>query len=125
MSWWWRVAAPASLVIACSADSRREAAPARSIVADIVVAIDNRTSRQAVIYLRADTAEYLLGAVAHNSSHAFSLPSGAGDSTIALWLEARDPEPGSAAQSHPFRLSSGHRVSWTLDGTRTGAVTMR
>lgn len=125
MAWWWRVAAPASLVIACTTDNRRESASARYIVADVVVSIDNRTPRQAIIYLRADTAEYLLGSVAHNSSHAFSLPSSAGDSTTALWLEARAIEPGSSVQSRPFRLSSGHQVSWTLDGTRTGAVTMR
>src|SRR5688572_3171415 len=58
-----RLIAFASLVSACGTDDRREPPPSRSIVADVILTIDNRTSRAALIYLEAGTFRDSLGVV--------------------------------------------------------------
>jgi hypothetical protein len=120
-----RLISLAILASACGTDDRREPPPSRSIVADVILTIENRRSQAALIYLEAGTFRDSLGVVPRRSSRSFSLPSGAGDSTNALRLEARERRTVPGLRSEAFHLSSGHQVVWTLDRSRTTAVTMR
>ena len=105
----------AGSLIACSPDARpeRSAAP-RYIVADIIISVANQTPRDERIFLEAGPVEHMLGDVPANSLRSFSVPSGAGDSTSQLQLEAR-ARATSKLRSSAFMLSSGKRVVWTLD----------
>ena len=115
----------AGVVASCTADARHEPAPPRSIVTDVIVTIDNRTSHSASIYIASGAWSDSLGAVPGRSSRSFSVPSRAGDATSALRLRARAGRTSGTLQSSEFFLTSGHQVIWTLDETRNGTVTMR
>ena len=105
----------AGSLIACAPDARPErSATPRYIVADIIISVANQTPRDKRIFLEAGPVEHMLGDVPANSSRSFSVPSGAGDSTNQLQLEAR-ARATSKLRSSAFVLSSGKRVVWTLD----------
>ena len=94
-----------------------------SIVADVIIRVSNQSSRDKGIFLEAGAKEHRLGIVRGHSSRSFSVPSGAGDSTSALRLEARE-RPYSPLRSGVFRLSPGDRVIWMLDRSgRSLAIT--
>jgi hypothetical protein len=107
----------------CATDEPREPPASQSIVADVIIAVDNRSWRPMLIYVEAGQAEHSLGSVPGRSSRSFSLPSGAGDSTTNLQLEARERGAGARVRSQPFRVSSGQRISWTLQRSGTGTMT--
>ncbi len=111
-------------VVACASDLSHESPASRSIVADVVLTVDNRTSRPSLIYLRSEDRSDSLGEVPRRSVRSFSLPSGAGDSTTALELEARYDRTVPGVRSPSFHLSPGHQVLWTVDRVSSG-VTMR
>jgi len=115
----------AALVSSCDSGERREPRSSRSIIADIILTIDNRTPQSVLVYLRSEGRSDSLGQVARRSTRSFSLPSGSGDSTTALRLEARRTRIGSSTLSTVFHLASGHQVVWALDQSRTGTLTMR
>jgi hypothetical protein len=115
----------AGLLSGCASDDQREPPTPQSIVADVIIAVDNRGWRPMLIYVEAGQTEHSLGAVPGRSSRSFSLPSGAGDSTTDLQLEARERRAGARVRSQPFRVSSGQRISWTLQRSGTGTITMR
>ena len=121
-----RIALVAGLAYACAAtEDTQKSRASRSIVADVILTVDNRTSRAVVIYLEADTLHDSLGVVPRRASRSFALPSAAGDSTSALRLEARDRRDTPGIRSDVFRAAPGHQVVWTLDRTSAGALTMR
>jgi hypothetical protein len=115
----------ASLLSGCAPDDEREPPASRSIVADVIIAVDNRSWRPMSIYVEAGQTEHSLGAVPGRSSRSFSLPSGAGDSTTDLQLEARERHAGARVRSRVFRVSSGQRISWTLQRSGSGTMTLR
>ena len=115
----------ASLISGCAPDDQREPPAPQSIVADVIIAVDNRGWRPMLIYVEAGQTEHSLGAVPGRSSRSFSLPSGAGDSTADLQLEARERGAGARVRSQPFRVASGQRISWTLQRSGTGTLTTR
>ena len=115
-------------LFACSVTScAREEPPApraaRYIVADMIIAITNQTSREKSIFLEAGSKVHRLGIVPGHATRTFSVPRGAGDTTNHLQLEAREQRTA-GIRSGTFRLSSGDRVVWMLDSTgRARAVT--
>jgi hypothetical protein len=111
-------------VVACSTDRDLEARPPRSIVTDVILTIDNQTSRPLVIYLESGTRWDSLGVVPRRANRSFALPSGASDSTSVLRLEARERRTV-AVRSQTFQVWSAQQVVWTLDPTRRGTMTMR
>ena len=116
-------------LFACSMTAcAREEAPvpqaARYIVADVLIAVTNQTSRDKRIFLEAGSNEHGLGIVHGHSSRSFSVPGGAGDSTSDLRLEARELR-AAAIRSGTFRLSSGDRVVWMLDSNGRGHAVTR
>jgi hypothetical protein len=114
----------AAVVVACAPDLSHESRPSRSIVTDVIVTVENRTSQPSLIYLQFGDRSDSLGEVPRRSARSFSLPSSAGDSTTALQLEARHDPIVPGARSPSFHLSPGHQVIWTVDGVSSG-VTMR
>jgi hypothetical protein len=110
---------------ACTTTDPRDPHVSRSVVADVIVSVDNQTSRQMTIYLDAGATHDSLGVVLAKTTRSFSLPSGASDSTNALQLEARERRRGSGVRSGSFRLTPGHQVVWTLESAGTTSVTMR
>jgi hypothetical protein len=110
---------------ACTTNDPRESHVSRSVVVDVIVSVDNQTSRPMTIYLDAGAMHDSLGVVLARSTRSFSLPSGASDSTNVLTLEARERWRGSGVRSGEFRLTPGHQVVWTLEKAGTTSVTMR
>ena len=114
--------------VACSPDAHNERhalAVSHQIIADVVVTVANRTSREKRIYLTAGQARHALGTVTGRSSRSFSVPSSAGDSTTALRMEADDARGSRLNRSDIFHLVSGQRAIWTIDGGTRGVLTMR
>jgi hypothetical protein len=111
-------------VIACAREEPPAPRAARYIVADIIIAITNQTSRDKSIFLEAGSGEHRLGIVPGHSTRSFSVPRGAGDTTSDLRLEARELRTA-AIRSGTFRLSSGDRVVWMLDSTGRGRAVTR
>jgi len=120
-----RLVAVVCLLSSCTTETHREPRVSRSIVADVILTIDNRTSRAVMIVLEAGTTRDSLGVVLSRSSRSFSMPSTASDSTLLLRFEARENHTGRGFRSEAFRLSSGHQAVWVIDRTRNDAVTMR
>jgi hypothetical protein len=114
----------ASLTSACATHDDHKPPASRSIVADVIVTVDNQTSRAVMIYLESGVIRDSLGVVPRRSLRSFSMPSTVGDSMSALRLEARERRTVPGLRSDAFHLSSGHQVVWTLDRTRSGALTM-
>lgn len=115
----------AAVISACAGHDQTVPPASRSIVADVIISVDNRSPRPKLIYLDAGRAEHSLGPVPARSSRSFSLPSAAGDSTADLRLEARDRRGGTLERSPAFRVSSGQRVRWELDQYGSGSVLTR
>jgi hypothetical protein len=115
----------AALVTACATDDSAQPRVPRSIVTDVILTVDNRTPRAVLIYLESGSWSDSLGMVARRSSRSFALPSGAGDSTSVLRLEARERRGVAGLRSQVFQLASGHQVVWTLDPNRPASMTMR
>ena len=97
----------------------------RDIVADVIVSVTNRTSREQQIFLLTKVAAHPLGAVPGQASRSFSVPSDAGDSTIKLWMEARMQRDRGRSRSDSFHLSPGQRAIWTITDSGRGVLTMR
>lgn len=133
----WRVHALARAVLvltisgtvpACSGDTGRPPqalTASHEIIADVIVTVTNHTSRLKQIYLSAGQTRHTLGAVPERASRSFSVPSGAGDSTIALYMEASEAGSSDFQRSDAFHLASGQRAIWTIEGNGTGVLTMR
>jgi hypothetical protein len=113
----------ASMVVACTTDRDIDPRPGRSIVIDVILTIDNQRARSVMVYLESGTRSDTLGMVPRGANRSFALPSGAGDSTSVLRLEAR--ERRSVVRSRTFQVTPGHQVVWTLDQTSGGTMTMR
>ena len=116
------------IVSACSRDKSRQPqalAASHEIIADVIVTVTNHTSRMKQVYLSAGQTRHTLGAVPERASRSFSVPSGAGDSTIALYMEANETGSSRLQRSDAFHLASGQRAIWTIDGNGTGVLTMR
>ena len=116
--------------VACSLDARTEnhaLAETCLIIADVVVTVSSRMSREKQIYLSSGQGRLPLGAVARSSSRSFSVPSGAADSTAALRMEADDARGSRLNRSDFFHLASGQRAIWMIDGSGSGSgvLTMR
>ena len=120
-----RVVVAASVLPACASNEPHESPGPRYIVADVIVSVDNRTSRPMFIYVEAGAMQHVLGEIPKEASRSFSLPSGAGDSTSALQLEAREHRTTPGVRSDTFHVTSGQRVSWTLARDGSSAVTTR
>jgi hypothetical protein len=114
-----------ALSLACAGNESNPLPRQRRIVADVIVSVDNHTSGPVAIYQNAGTASDSLGVVPSGSIKSFSMPWQAPTSTDLVSLEARGRRGVPRAQSESFRLTSGHRIIWILDGTHTGTVTMR
>ena len=97
----------------------------RDIVADVIVSVTNRTSREQQIFLLTKVAAHPLGAVPGQASRSFSVPSDAGDSTIKLWMEARMQRERGRSRSDSFHLLPGQRAIWTITDSGRGVLTMR
>ncbi len=108
-----------------SGDEARTLPASRSIIADVVVSVDNRTSNPVLIYAGAGDVSEPLGTVPRMALRSFSVPSSLNQPVQVLHLDARGQNGTPRAHSQSFRLSSGHRVIWTLDRTHNGTVTMR
>jgi len=115
----------ASLTSACATEDHRKPPPSRSVVADVILTVDNPTSRRVIIYLESGVTRDSLGVVPRRSSRSFSMPSTAGDSTSVLRLEARERRTVAGVRSNVFHVSSGHHVVWTLGRIGSGVLTMR
>ena len=115
----------ASLISACATEDYRKPPPSRSVVADVILTVDNQTSRRVMIYLESGVIRDSLGVVPRRSSRSFSMPSTMGDSTSLLRLEARERRTVAGVRSDVFRVSSGHHVVWTLGRIGSGVLTMR
>ena len=109
---------------ACAGDEPRAPEPPRYIVTGVAIYVTNQTSRDKGIFLHAGAKEHRLGVVRGHSSRSFSVPSGEGDSTSDLHLEARE-QRAAAVRSGVFRLSSGDRVNWMLDKDGRGLAVTR
>lgn len=120
-----RLTSVAILVTACAADPQPLPRVSRSIIADVIVTIDNQTRQGMVIYVEAGTTRDSLGIVPRGSSRTFPLPSAVGDSTSLLRLEAHDSHARSSLRSDVFRLASAHQVVWTIRRNGNASVTMR
>ncbi len=120
-----RVMVVTVVLTACANDEQPAPAVPQSIVADVIVAVTNQTSREQSIVLDVGAIEHSLGAVPSRSSRSFSLPSSAGDSTSELQLEARERRATSGLRSGVFHVSSGQRVVWTLDSRGRGVLVTR
>ena len=118
------VIAIAGVVIACGREPVGERRASRSIVTDVSLVVDNRTSEARWIYLRSANQSDSLGEVPHRSARSFSLPSIASDSTNTLQLEARGRRVA-GVRSPAFHLSSGTQVVWTLERGDAARLTMR
>ena len=109
---------------ACARDVAPVPRTSGSIVTDVIIQVNNAASRDKAIFLEARAQEHRLGTVRGHSSRSFSVPSGAGDSTGTLRLEARELAYPTV-RSGAFRLAPGDRVVWTLDRTgRAFALTL-
>lgn len=109
---------------ACAHDDAPPTRAPSSIVADVIIAVTNQTSQDKRIFLEAGVKEHPLGVVRGHSTRSFSVPSGAGDSTSDLRLQARQ-HPFAPVRSGVFRLSSGDRVAWLLDRNGRGRAVTR
>ena len=111
----------------CAEEKARDAAPPlpRRIVADVIVSVTNATSRLQRISLQVGATELSLGEVPGHSSRSFSVPTGAGDSTVLLQMAARDGRSHNRTLSTGFHLVSGQRAVWNLDESGRGVLTMR
>ena len=114
-----------SLASACMPGERATPPPSRSIIADVVVSVENHEDRSVMIYVVAGSMHDSLGVVSRHSTRSFSMPSAVGRSPSPLRLEARGDDESARLRSDDFRLSSGHRVLWTIDGGRPGPLTIR
>lgn len=114
------------LLVACSAGEQRPppTPPSRSIVADVILTVENRMPRPLLVYLASSARSDSLGPVARGTTRSFSMPSLAGDSSTMLHLEARTDRSKAGILSQAFYIAAGQQVVWTLDGTRS-VVTMR
>jgi hypothetical protein len=115
----------ASLISACATEDYRKPPPSRSVVADVILTVDNQTSRRVLVYLESGVTRDSLGVVPRRSSRSFSMPSTAGDSTSVLQLEARERRGIAGVRSNVFRVSSGHHVVWTLGRIGSGVLITR
>ena len=117
------VAAPTG----CAQEKARDTArpPSRRIVADVIVSVTNTTSRLQRLSLQVGATELALGEVPGRSSRSFSVPSGAGDSTVLLQMAARDGRSHNRTLSTGFHLASGQRAVWNLNESGRGVLTMR
>jgi hypothetical protein len=111
------------VLAACRPDAAQPPQQAHFIVADVIIAVANETSREQRIYLEFGTTQHELGTVPGHSSRSFSVPSSAGDSTNELRLQAR--ERTGRVLSEAFLLTSGKRVVWTLDKPGHGLLVTR
>ena len=109
---------------ACATDRAPVPRASGSIVADVIIQVINQSPRDKRIVLEAGAREHHLGIVRGRSARSFSVPSGAGDSSGALRLEARE-QPFPAVRSALFRMSPGDRVNWLLDRTGRGVALTR
>ena len=111
----------------CAQENARDTAhpPSRRIVADVIVSVTNATSRLQRISLQVGATELSLGEVPGHSSRSFSVPTGAGDSTVLLQMAARDGRSHNRTLSTGFHLVSGQRAVWNLDESGRGVLTMR
>ena len=110
---------------ACARDEPPVPRAPLSIVADEIISVANETSNEKRIVLKGGTVEHTLGVVTGHSSRSFPMPSGLGDSTSALQLEARERRATTGLRSTTFLISSGKRVVWTLDKSGHGLLVTR
>lgn len=115
----------AALNVTCTGNEQAAPPRQRSIIADVIVSVDNHTSNSVAIYVNTGAVSDSLGVVPGRSIKSFSMPWEVGAPLNLVWLEARGRHGAPDARSESFRLPSGHRIIWMLDRTRTGTVTMR
>lgn len=109
----------------CAGGEQRTVPVSRSIIADVVVSVDNRTERPVKISAGTRSFTETLGVVPGRAIKLFSIPSSLGNSVTPLMLDARLSGGTLSARSPSFRLSNGHTIVWTIDNSSTGIVTMR
>jgi len=115
----------ATLLLACDTPARPDTRAPQLIVADVIVSVTNRSSREMQIYVGSATQEHSLGPVPGRSFRSFSLPSGLGDSTKPLYFEARARRHLNGIRSDPFSVSAGEQVLWVVGERGGGTVTKR
>lgn len=113
------------LIVACSGNEQSAPPVSRSIIADVIVSVDNQTRNPLSIHVGAGSVTESLGVVSGRSVKSFAMPSGLGTPASLIQLEARGRKGRSNVRSASFTLSSGHRLIWTLDRTKNGTVTIR
>jgi hypothetical protein len=127
------VVAMMGVLVACRDRADSQGAPAaaparpvqRLIVADVIVLVENPSPAPMFIAVDVRGASLPIGQVKGGSTQSFSLPSSAGDTTGELHLQARRTNAAVTLQSESFRIASGHQVTWRLDGSPRGTLTMR
>ena len=114
-----------AVISACSGNEQSMRPVSRSIIADVIVSVDNQTMSPLSIHVGSGQVTESLGVVSGRSVKSFAMPSGLGPAESSMRLEARGRRGMSSVRSASFKMSSGHRLVWTLDRTKNGTVTIR
>ena len=114
-----------AIIAACSSNDQSVPPVSRSIIADVIVSVDNQTMNPLSIHVGAGQVTESLGVVSGRSVKSFAMPGRLGTAASPIRLEARGRRGMSNVRSASFKMSAGHRLIWTLDRTRNGTVTIR
>lgn len=110
-----------AVLSACEPQTGARKPDHRSVVADIIVTVINRSGRGVQVSLESDTLGYVLGKVMSRASRSFSLPSRLGGSPSVLHLTAIH-DGGSRVRSEAFQVHRGEKVVWTFGDEGRGTV---